>query len=62
VYIRIIHVSATFVNYIDTVILFRGTIKPYIASFPGLQSPYAVEGLVKLVRRMMSGRRWIDVG
>ena len=26
----------------------------YIASFPGLQSPNAVEGLVKLVRRMTS--------
>ena len=26
-----------------------------LASFPGLQSPYAVEGLVKLVRRMTSG-------
>ena len=30
----------------------------FIASFPGLQSPYAVEGLVKLIRRMTSGRRW----
>ena len=29
-----------------------------IASFPGLQSPYAVEGLVKLIRRMTSVRRW----
>ena len=37
-----------------------------IASFPGLQSPNAVEGLVKLLRRMTSGRRWVyiwvDVG
>ena len=30
-----------------------------IASFPGLQSPNTVEGLVKLLRRMMSGRRCI---
>ena len=30
----------------------------YLASFPGLQSPNAVEGLVKLLRRMMSGRRY----
>ena len=28
-----------------------------VASFPGLLSPNAVEGLVKLVRRMMSGGR-----
>ena len=28
-----------------------------LASFPGLQSPNAVEGLVKLVRRMTSGGR-----
>ena len=28
-----------------------------VASFPGLQSPNAVEGLVKLLRRMTSGRR-----
>ena len=28
-----------------------------LALFPGLQSPNAVEGLVKLLRRMMSGRR-----
>ena len=38
----------------------------YIASFPGLQSPNTVEGLVKLLRRMMSGRCWVyiwvDVG
>ena len=27
----------------------------YFASFPGLQSPSTVEGLVKLLRRMMSG-------
>ena len=37
-----------------------------LASFPGLQSPNAVEGLVKLLRRMTSGRRWVyiwvDVG
>ena len=36
---------------------------PYIASFPGLQSPNAV---VKLLHRMTSGRRWVyiwvDVG
>ena len=31
----------------------------HLASFPGLQSPYAVEGLVKLLRRMTSGRRCI---
>ena len=30
-----------------------------LASFPGLQSPNAVEGLVKLLRRMTSGRRCI---
>ena len=29
------------------------------ASFPGLLSPNAVEGLVKLVRRMTSGRHCI---
>ena len=29
-----------------------------LASFPGFQSPNAVEGLVKLLRRMTSGRRW----
>ena len=29
----------------------------YLASFPGLQSPNAVEGLVKLLCRMTSGRR-----
>ena len=28
-----------------------------LASFPGLQSPNAVEGLVKLLRRMTSGGR-----
>ena len=33
-----------------------------LASFPGLQSPNAVEGLAKLLRRMTSGRRWVDVG
>ena len=37
-----------------------------LALFPGLQSPNAVEGLVKLLRRMTSGRRWVyipvDVG
>ena len=37
-----------------------------IASFPGLQSPNAVEGLVRLLRRMTSGRCWVyiwvDVG
>ena len=33
-----------------------------VASFPGLQSPNAVEGLVKLLRRMTSGRHWVDVG
>ena len=33
-----------------------------IASFLGLQSPNAVEGLVKLLRRMTSGKRWVDVG
>ena len=37
-----------------------------LASFPGLQSPNAVEGLVKLLRRMTSGRCWVyipvDVG
>ena len=41
-----------------------------LASFPGLQSPNAVEGLVKLICRMASGRRWrytlgrrwVDVG
>ena len=27
-----------------------------VALFPGLQSPNAVEGLVKLLRRMTSGR------
>ena len=32
-----------------------------IASFPGLLSPNAVEGLVKLVRRMTSDGRWVDV-
>ena len=32
------------------------------ASFSGLQSPNAVEGLVKLLRRMTSGRRWVDIG
>jgi len=31
---------------------------PILALFPGLQSPYAVEGLVKLLRKMTSGRRW----
>ena len=30
-----------------------------IASFPGLQSPNVVESLVKLLRRMTSGRRWV---
>ena len=38
----------------------------YLASFSGLLSPNAVEGLVKLLRRMTSGRRWVyiwvDVG
>ena len=34
----------------------------YVASFPGLQSPNTVEGLVKLLCRMTSGRRWVDVG
>ena len=29
----------------------------HVASFPGLQSPNAVEGLVKLLRRMTPGRR-----
>ena len=29
-----------------------------LASFPGLQSPNAVEGLVKLLRRMTSGRHY----
>ena len=37
-----------------------------VALFPGLQSPNAVEGLVKLLRRMTSGGRWVyiwvDVG
>ena len=33
-----------------------------VALFPGLLSPNAVESLVKLIRRMTSGRRWIDVG
>ena len=33
-----------------------------LGSFPGLQSPNAVEGLVKFIRRMTSGRHWIDVG
>ena len=37
-----------------------------LASFPGLQSPNAVEGPVKLLHRMTSGRRWVyirvDVG
>ena len=32
-----------------------------IALFPGLQSSNAVGGLVKLLRRMMSGRHWVDV-
>jgi len=32
-----------------------------LASFPGLQSPNAVEGLVKLLRRMTSGRRWVYI-
>ena len=30
---------------------------PHLASFPGVLSPNAVEGLVKLVRRMTSGGR-----
>ena len=30
-----------------------------LASFPGLQSPNTVEGLVKLIRRMTSGRRYV---
>ena len=30
-----------------------------LASFPGLLSPNTVEGLVKLLHRMMSGRRCI---
>ena len=29
-----------------------------LAPFPGLLSPNAVEGLVKLLHRKMSGRRW----
>ena len=29
-----------------------------LASFPGLQSPYKVEGLVKLLHGMTSGRRY----
>ena len=29
-----------------------------VALFPGLQSPNAVEGLVKLLHRMTSGRCW----
>ena len=33
-----------------------------VASFPGLQSSNAVEGLVKLLCGMTSGRRWVDVG
>ena len=33
-----------------------------IASFPGLQSPNAVEDLVKLLHRMTSGKRWVDIG
>ena len=33
-----------------------------VASFPGLQSPNQVEGLVKLLCRMTSGRCWVDVG
>ena len=33
-----------------------------VASFPGLQSPNPVEGLVKLLCRMTSGRRWVDIG
>ena len=32
-----------------------------VASFPGLQSPNAVEGLVKLLCRMTSGRRWVYI-
>ena len=31
-----------------------------VASFRGLQSPNAVEGLVKFLRRMTSGRRTLD--
>ena len=38
----------------------------HLASFPGLRSPNMVEGLVKLLRRMTSGRCWVyillDVG
>ena len=33
-----------------------------LVSFLGLQSPNAVESLVKLLRKMTSGRRWVDVG
>ena len=32
-----------------------------VALFPGLQSPNAVEGLVKLLRRMTSSRRWVYI-
>ena len=35
--------------------------RSWLASFPGLQSPNAVEGLVKLIRRMTSGRRWVYI-
>ena len=33
-----------------------------VALFPGLQSPNVVEGLVKLLHRMTSGKRWVAVG
>ena len=32
-----------------------------VASFPGLLSPNAVEGLVNLLRRMTSGGRWVYI-
>ena len=57
--------TMNFINVVDRNNEFSGQ---KLASFPGLQSPYAVEGLVKLIRRMTSGRRWrydrrwVDVG
>ena len=72
VYVAINPLQPRYHCYISHLIGLRSAVDLYraratcLASFPGLQSPNAVEGLVKLLRRMTSGRRWVyiwvDVG
>ena len=56
------HLPEIFHDNVQVITQYIHLLSCSLASFPGLQSPYAVEGLVKLIRRMTSGRRWIDVG